>query len=143
MKFVSNDRYIIPQTPNMSRGRRKVKMRYQSKNRKPRKPTRVKIDRKVLWFGKFKGYTIYEVYLNDAQYLRWILENTRMLVFSERDRKKIMDKARKEDNDQLARRARRFFGGADMVGGLNDVFMNTAFSRYDSEEMGFMDEEPH
>jgi len=60
--------------------------------------TKMTFDTK-LNFGKYKGYTIKEVYDRNASYLRWALENTNKLVLSDKDIELIEEKAEAEDRD--------------------------------------------
>ena len=62
--------------------------------------TKMTFDTK-LNFGKYKGYTIKEVYDRNASYLRWALENTNKLVLSDKDIELIEEKAEAEDRDYL------------------------------------------
>ena len=111
-------------------------------------PSRMNWKKTRLNFGMYMGYTIQKIWEMDAQYLRWLLQNTDTLNLRKFEEDRIYEKALVEDEAQTKRaerRARKFFGGAREISGeLHDLFpFDTAFSRYDSEELGFMDEEPH
>jgi len=95
----------------------------------------------VLWFGMYKGYTIQKIWEVDAQYLRWLLQNTNTLHLRKFEEDRIYEKALVEDEEQTRcaeGRARRFFGGANHINGSDRYDPN----RYDWNMADWM-EEPH
>lgn len=43
----------------------------------------------VLQFGKYKGRTVIDIYEEDPEYLRWVMDETDMLSMSDEDEDKI------------------------------------------------------
>lgn len=57
----------------------------------------------VLRFGKYKTWTIQEVFEEDPKYLKWCLDNVEGFIMSKKDEKKIREEAgycEMDENDE-------------------------------------------